>query len=405
MSLKLKTLLPAVVLLSGGVGAWALVAHRPEVANQAPASEPPLVTVVQLQPQTLKLNVRTQGVVKARSEIDWVTEVGGKVVQMNRDLLVGAYFEAGSLLLTIDPRDYDYAITAAAAAVAEAHRLVLFEEAQAEQAESEWKALGEGKPTPLTLHGPQLAEARAKLKAAEADLAKAKLRRSRCELRAPFAGRVLQRNVGLGQYVQAGEKLARIYATDVAEIRLPVNADQLAYLDLPILPRGEPSAQSPRVVLSAEVNGNLQHWEGRLARTEGAVDEATGLLHVIAEVTQPHPPKDIRPPLLPGLFVQAEIEGRERAGLFVLPAAGLNALQEALLVDEQGRLHIHRVDVLRREADRVLVKGGLNAGDRLVVDGVPVPVEGMKVRLAAEDSKPREEKRAAGPYPESVVKQ
>jgi hypothetical protein len=52
-----------------------------------------------------------------------------------------------------------------------------------------------------------------------------------------------------------------------------------------------------------------------------------------------------------------------------------------LRVDNEQKLHILRVNVLRNEPDRILVKDGLNAGDRLVVSGIDVPVEGMTIRV------------------------
>ncbi|MGH8762752.1 MAG: efflux RND transporter periplasmic adaptor subunit, partial [Nitrosospira sp.] len=86
------------------------------------------------------------------------------------------------------------------------------------------------------------------------------------------------------------------------------------------------------------------------------------------------------PPLMPGLFVKAEIEGREQSDVFVLPSVAVNTVREALWIDAEDRLHIRRLEVLRSEPDRVLVKGGLNAGDRVVVSGIDIPVEGMQVR-------------------------
>jgi multidrug efflux system membrane fusion protein len=384
----MKLLLPMLVLLAGAACAWAIIANRPPLEAQVPESEAPLATVIRVEPQTIRLNVHSQGVVTPRTQIDLVPEVAGKVTQVHPGFVAGGFFSAGEVLVTIDPRDYDYAVIEAQASLAEARRQLASEEAQAEQARSEWQALGEGQPSPLTLHEPQLAEARAKLKAAEAELAKARLRRSRCELRAPFAGRVQARQAGLGQYVQPGEKLARLYSTDLAEIRLPLSADQLAYLDLPLGAGKFPQERYPKVAVTAELAGATHRWEGRIVRLEGALDEATGLLHVVAEVPEPYSSDGHRPPLLAGLFVRAEIEGRERSGLFVLPQGALNAAQEALLVDADERLHIRRLDVLRTEPDRLLVKGGLAAGDRVVVAGVQVPVEGMRVRLEALGSRP-----------------
>ncbi|MBM4200472.1 MAG: efflux RND transporter periplasmic adaptor subunit, partial [Gammaproteobacteria bacterium] len=269
--------------------------------------------------------------------------------------------------------------------IAEMRRQLALEEAQAEQASTEWQALGEGQPpTPLTLREPHVAEARAKLKAAEADMTKARLNYSRCQVRAPFAGRVKEKRVGTGQYVQPGEKLARLYSIDVAEVRLPIGADQLAYLDLPL--GHHPAMAGPRVMLSAELAGTVNRWEGRIVRTEGTLDETTGSINAVAEVRDPYGGRNNRAPLLSGLFVTAEIEGKLQSDLFSLPQAAVNAAQEALLVDQQNRLQIRRLKVVRAEAERVLVLGGLSAGDRIVVSGIQVPIEGMKVDPVESDS-------------------
>ena len=75
------------------------------------------------------------------------------------------------------------------------------------------------------LHKPQLKEREAKLAAAEADLAAAKLQLSRCRLSAPFDGWVHDKRVLAGQYLNAGENIARLYADDSAEVRLPIASD------------------------------------------------------------------------------------------------------------------------------------------------------------------------------------
>jgi membrane fusion protein, multidrug efflux system len=225
-----------------------------------------------------------------------------------------------------------------------------------------------------------LAEARAKLKAAQADLTNARLQRSRCEWRAPFAGRVRERNTGLGQYVQPGEKLARIYAIDVAQVRLPLATDQFSYLDLLLDHRNSKADTGPKVILSTQFAGALQRWEGHIVRAEGALDQETGLLHAVAEVKNPYTVKAGQAPLMPGLFVNAEIVGRDQTDVFVLPPGAVNPSNEVLWVDRDDRLHIRKVDILRTEPNRILIKGGLNRGDRVVVSGIQVPVEGMKLR-------------------------
>ena len=380
----LKLVLPFGVFLFGISLAWYFMATRPQLTIQTQKIDVPKVTVIQVAPQSIKLNVSSQGVVTSRNEIDLIPEVSGKIIKLHPDFVTGGFFEQGDLLVAIDARDYDVGIVVAQAQIAEAKRFLMMEQAQADQAKTEWQALGEGTPTELARRVPQLAEAQAKLKAAEASLLLARIKRSRCELRAPFAGRLQRKMIGLGEYIKPGDKLARLYSTDVAEVRLPLTNNQLGFLDLSLgTLREQDSAQThwPIVRLSANLAGNVQSWEGRIVRTESSLDESTGQLYVVAEVQNPYNQKSSRFPLLSNLFVKAEIEGKVIQDVVALPKNAVNALHEVLLIDPENKLHIRRVDVLREEPERILIKSGLSVGDQLVISGIDVPVEGMAVSI------------------------
>lgn len=380
----IRLLLPLGVLVMGLVTALVVMANRsqPEAEPQQP--EPPLVEVFGAQPQSVRLTVTSQGVVMPRSEIDLVTEVAGKVIHVHPAFAAGGSFHRGDVLVAVDPRDYQLAMIKAQSRLVEALRLLVQEEAQGEQALSEWQALGQGEPTALTLRKPQLAEMRAKVAAAKADRAKAKLQRIRTVLRAPFDGRIREKHVDVGQYIAPGEKVARLYATDSLEVRLPVSMEQLAYLDMPWISEkngSEPTA--PSVTLKATIGGIMTRWTGHIIRTEGALEATTGQLSLVARISQPLSDQGHRQPLLPGTFVQAEIEGQEYHHVFVLPPAVVNTrTEQALLVDDANRIKIQQLDVLKSEPDRVIVRGGLQVGDHIVLSGIDVPIEGMQVKIA-----------------------
>ncbi len=380
-SASLKIVLPVAVLLTAGVASWAVFALRPQPELQASVAAIPEVAVLRVEPQTLRLNVQSQGVVTPREEIDLVSEVAGKVVQTHPALVAGGFFKSGELLLTIDPREYDYAITAALARIAEAKRVLMAEQAQVDQAHSEWQALGEGEASELALRKPQLAEAQAKLKAAKADLSKAQLNRSRCELRAPFAGRVLTKQAGIGQFLASGAVVARIYASDKAEVRLPVSSEQLAFLNLALaLPQSDASGW-PKVTLSAELGGSQHQWLGQIVRSEAAVADDSGQWYLVAQVNQPFQPIANRPPLIKGLFVHAEIEGAERAGVYRLPRNAVSPTQNVKLVNDEQKLEIRSVEVLRTDAHFVVIKSGLRSGDRVIVSELPMAIAGTAVKV------------------------
>lgn len=380
----MRKLLPIAVLLIGLVTAFAFMTNRSQPESEPPQPELPLVEVLEAKPQTVRLSVTSQGVAMPRAEIDLVTEVAGKVIHVHSAFAAGGSFQRGEVLVAVDPRDYQFAMVEAKSRLAEAQRLLAQEEAQGEQALSEWQVLGEGEATDLALRKPQLAEMRAKVAAAKADRAKAKLQRIRSVLRAPFDGRIRVKHVDVGQYIVPGEKVARLYATDSLEVRLPVSMEQLAYIDMPLISETNRAKHAaPSVTLHTTIGGSMARWIGHIIRTEGALEATTGQLSLVARITQPLSELNDRHPLLPGTFVQAEIEGREHHDVFILPPAAVNTRKaQALIVDDSNRIKIQQLDVLKSEPDRVVVRGGLQAGDHVVVSGIDIPVEGIQVQVS-----------------------
>lgn len=363
--------------------AWALLTFQPPVSQQTTPSEPPQVQVITIRPETVKLSVQSQGIVTPRTETQLAAPVAGQVIKVSPALSAGGFFERNEILLAIDPRDYDHAIQQAQATLAEAKLRLEKELAEAEQARAEWKALGQGKPSDYTLHKPQIAAARQNLKSAEAKLRQAQINRQRTEVSAPYAGRVREKQTDIGQFVAVGEKLVRIYAIDWAEVRLPITAEQLEFLDLPL---GDPSlanrGQGPAVELSARLAGQTQRWRGHITRTEGVWDDKTATLHAVAAVENPYAYRD-QPPLAVGLYVEARIDGRERAGVFRIPIGTLHAGHQIWTADREAKLHLREVTVLKTEMEQVLLSAGISPEERVVVSTLDLPVEGMRLSVLA----------------------
>lgn len=380
MKLLLKILLPLVVLGSAGGISWQLIRNREELKPQPRVEELPLVEVRTIKPGAHRLKVRAQGEVTARTEINLVGEVPGKVVFVSTNFSAGAFFAPDELLLRLDQRDYEVAVAQAEAAVAQAQVRLEREEAEAKVALQEWEALGKGAANPLLLRKPQLAEAKAGLAAATANLRKSRLDLSRCEVRAPFAGRVRDKLVDVGQFVGVGSPLARIYSVDHAEVRLPIPLEEFAFVDLPLNTTRDVSLP---VVLRAKVGGELQSWSGRLIRTEGAVDRRTRMLTAVVRVEDPYGLRERagQAPLPVGLFVEAEIEGSELADIHRVPRSAIRGHDTLLAVDGEEKLRFRQVEIVRRLPESVLVKRGLNPGDRVCVSVLEAPVDGMSVRV------------------------
>jgi multidrug efflux pump subunit AcrA (membrane-fusion protein) len=83
-----------------------------------------------------------------------------------------------------------------------------------------------------------------------------------------------------------------------------------------------------------------------------------------------------------GLFVEAEIEGREVAAAVRLPRGALRGSAEVVVVDPESKLHVRPVELLRTDGEALYVSGGLAAGERVVVRVPSSFVEGMQVQVA-----------------------
>ena len=76
----------------------------------------------------------------------------------------------------------------------------------------------------------------------------------------------------------------------------------------------------------------------------------------------------------------AEIEGREVDGVIVLPREALRRDGQVLVVDDENRLTMRPVEVLKHERKRVLIASGLRAGERVCTSPPSLAVAGMRVR-------------------------
>ena len=316
MNRRLKLLLPIAIVVTGLLGAVALVVTRPDVETDAPEAVAPLVRVVEVAPQTVQLRVTTHGTVAPRTESDLVPEVSGPIVWVSPSFTSGGFFEADEPLVRIDPRDYQVALELARANLARAESEL---EREAKELERQQNLARQKIASSAKLDMAVTAErvASAARRQALANLEKAERDLERTEIHAPFTGRVRERTADVGQFVNRGTPMARLYATDFAEIRLPVSDDELAFLDLPLWYRDDGAkAEGASVELRADFAGAEHTWQGRVVRTEGEIDPKTRMVHVIARVDDPYRRSGNRPPLAVGLFVEAQILGRQ--GMFFI---------------------------------------------------------------------------------------
>jgi RND family efflux transporter MFP subunit len=374
---KIGKVMTPVLVLAGGIGAYSLLhAAKPEPEKGDNQVRPISVRTAPAALDDTALQVVTQGEVRARTEIEVVAQVSGRIVSVSGEFIEGGSFSPGAPLMKIEDADYRLALSEAHARVAEANLGV--EQALADADVARKQLRNDADASNLALKKPQVAQARARLEAAQAGLQQAQLNLDRTTISLPFHGRLISTAVDVGQFIIAGTPIGRAFGTDVVEVRLPLNNAQLAALGLPIGYKAE-RGQGLAVDFSARVAGDEHHWNGRLTRLDASMDPSTRTLYAIAEVEAPYGDNvsEQGMPMAVGLFVNASIEGRAMNELVSIPAAGLRAGDVVFLISEEGRLLVRSVDVAHNTADRAVIASGLEPGDRVVTSPIRNPIQGM----------------------------
>jgi len=412
----IRALLPIIILAVCGWYGWWLITNKPVMPTME--TKPVYVTVegMTLKKTVFPVRVASQGAVQPRTRSTLLPEVAGMIVEMSQSFRPGGFFEKGEVLIKLDPVDYETAVTVAEAAVALAKVTVVEEQARADQAIENWKALGrQGTPGELVARTPQVARAKADLAAAEARVVKAKRDLERTIVRAPYDGQVLQQAVDVGQYVSPGTTLGMVFATDYVEVRLPLPERESRFIQLPERYRDASEVMPAAVVKLTTTNAGKQvMWEGRLVRVESALDENTRQSMAVAQIDSPFTKRDDgAPPLKIGQFVEAEILGSPLEGVFIIPRAAVRAGNEIILITSQQTLRRMTVAPLFGNDKHIVVEAdsaiGPREGDVLCLTPIPFPADGARVSPVIDGAPPSEkvadqkrpEKKAAMLIPET----
>ena len=381
----MKTWLISIAILASAVGgAFVMVQTRAAPTQMEREIPVLLVDAIEARREPVFFRVNTQGAVTPRTESNLVSEVSGQIVEVASNYVAGGFFRKGELLLRIDPRNYQSALKSAQANVARVQTQVAKENALANFALDDWKTLRDlnastGPISDLALRKPQLAEAIAESISAEAALEKAQEDLNRTSIRAPYDGMVQEKHADVGQYVNTGSQLALIFATDYAEIRLPITQRELALVDLP---SADGSSLPLPVTLTSQA-GKIQHtWQGLIVRSEGVFDSASRVLYVVAQVEDPYNQSSGNgEPLRIGTFVTASIQGRFGGALFTIPRHALQRGETLWIIDEQQKIYPRDVQIVSTDEEYAYVDGGLVNGDRYTITPIDQPLPGMPVRV------------------------
>jgi multidrug efflux pump subunit AcrA (membrane-fusion protein) len=361
-----------------------------------------------------------------------VAEVRGRVLEVHPDLKAGALVKEGSILLKIDPTEYQLTVARLIAGIDQVKADIAELQAQKDNTELSLEI----EQRSLTLVEQSLARKRsalknqtisaddvdkeernvlsqrqsvqtqqntlmvfpsrekaleAKLVASQASLKQAQFDLSKTVIKTPFDCRIADVSLEPGQYVNSGQVLFEGHGTAVTEIQAQILGAQLRHI----------VDQAPGLELSDYADSGLKEmrqlkdikaivhlhsgdwnvsWEARFDRIRETVDPQTRAFNVVVAVDNPYEKVIIgkRPPLTRGLFCEVELQGRIRPDSVIIPRAALRN-GTVFIVDAESRLQPVKVTSAFVQGDLVVIESGLVGGETLVVSDPAPAMTGLLI--------------------------
>ena len=367
------------ILLFGFIGAKGFSMFKEEPQTTERAVYAPLVKVLNTELTTEQVIIEGNGVLEARTRINLVPQVGGRVAYIHPNLRPGGSFEDNETLVEIERIDYELDVTRIEAEVAAAKTKLELEVAEADSARDEWLALHSDQAIP-TLVGrePQIAEAKAQLDAAEARLAQAHLDLDRTRIKMPFDGRVVSATIDVGEVITANQQIGIVYNSERFEIPIPLEINRLAWIELPNAQQGTPG--NP-VKIFINIGEEELILSGEVIRIESELAELSRFARVIVSLKTDDIPEFIKEKVIPGLFVNVAIMSQELIEVTSLPDTALRQGNSIWIINDKNTLQIIEPDIIYRSGKNILVKN-LAKDTQVVITNLDIVTDGMQVRTS-----------------------
>lgn len=376
-----------IVLLAGSIGIFvALQVFKPRPTVKPIVRQIPIVRVAELQKREGSLPVQGNGLVEPRNQVVLAAETQGRIVRLSSNLVSGGTVRRGELLVAIDSAPFKAALAqaqadrqSAVAALALAEQSIARTETLIEQGFLSRQTLDERKAN--------RDQARAALARARAIESQRRIDLGRTAIASPFDGRVLSESVSIGDMVQPGREIARLFDDKALEVTVSLTSKDMSLIDDPW---GQQSGQPAAATLQVSHGGRQFEWPAQVERIEAAIDSATRTFNVVVRPLDPGKPGQAvdgsdtdGPPLLVGMYATARIEGRSLGQYYLLPRRALRGRNELWLMTEQSTVAIVTAEVLTEIDDMVAVRISPEPqAVGVITSDLKVVTPGMQVRTA-----------------------
>ena len=351
-----------------------------------PAPGTPVVGVFTVQAQPVALSIELPGRTVPYLIADVRPQVNGIIKA--RNFREGSDVKAGQTLYEIDPATYKAAYDSSVAALGKAEASLKTIKLKADRYK-ELVSINAVSQQDYDDATAALATGTSDVAAAKANVETNRINLAYAKVEAPISGRIGRSTVTPGALVTASQATAMATIQQLDPIYVDVTQSSAALLKLKAsLARGDlqrAGGNAAKVKLLLE-DGSTYPIDGKLEFSDVTVDQDTGAITLRAVF--PNPKAD----LLPGMYVRAVLqEGVKEAGLLVPQQAVTRdgaGKPQAYVVGADNKLERRALETDRAIGDQWLVRSGLKAGDKLVVDGQQRAMPGVDVQVVPWSPKP-----------------
>lgn len=376
------------------MGGGALLTACSKQTAQAPTMPPQPVTVVTLKSQSVTLTRELPGRTSAYLVAEVRPQVNGIVKQ--RLFTEGGSVKAGQTLYELDDAIYRAAYNNAQAVLTKAKATL--ESAQATARRSAELAKIDAVSTQENENAiAALRQTEADVASAEATLASSGVSLGYSRITSPISGRIGKSTVTQGALVTANQATALATVQQLDPIYIDVTQSSSEWLQLKQeidAGRLESSGSGTPAKIILE-NGGAYGQEGKLQFADVSVDPQTGSFLLRAIVPNP------KNTLMPGMYVTAQLNEGIRKETILVPQQGITRDPKggatALVVGADNKVEQRSVKVSRTIGDQWLVEDGLQAGERVIVEGLQKVQPGMAVQPTEAGAAPQPAAQTAAP--------
>ncbi|MFL9928310.1 efflux RND transporter periplasmic adaptor subunit [Paraburkholderia sp. RL18-103-BIB-C] len=358
-----------VVIVVAGLGTFGAI--RVDASSPAAPTIVPEVDVASVVQKTITDWQSYSGRLEAVEKVDVRSQVPGTIVSVNfKD---GALVKKGDTLFVIDPRPYAAEVDRAEAQLAAAQARTGYTQSDWERAQ---RLIGDNAIAKRDYDEKQNAarEASANLKAAQAALETARINLGYTKIVAQVAGRVSRAEITVGNVVSAGASSAPLTTlVSVSPIYASFDADEQTYLQY--LSRAKDGSKVPVELGLADESGYSR--SGTIESVDNRLDTSSGTIRVRARFDNEDGA------LIPGLYARVKVGGSAPHPALLIDDAAVGTDQDkkfVLVVDQGNHVVYREVSVGGMQGNLRVVKDGLKAGDRIVVNGIQRVRPGDTVR-------------------------